>query len=242
MPSGRRSPPPVSTSAALMADPRPPARVRVERFGDAALLVVLGERVDAELNARVHRLAAAVRERGDAMPGLGAPVPGYASLLVTFDPLVLAESAARAVIAEMLAAPAGPAVADADPPVTIRVRYGGADGPDLAAVAQWTGLSQGDVIDLHAGTEYTVFVVGFVPGFPYLGVLPAELALPRRATPRLRVPRGSVAIAGRQTGIYPVETPGGWHVLGRTDAAMWDPRRPSPALLGPGCRVRFVPA
>ncbi len=124
----------------------------------------------------------------------------------------------------------------------IPVRYGGLDGPDLAEVAERTGRSEAEVVALHAGPEYRVYLVGFVPGFPYLGVLPDELALPRRATPRVQVPAGSVAIAGRQTGIYPSPTPGGWHLIGRTDAPIWDARRDPPALLAPGARVLFVPA
>ena len=230
-------------------------RARVEPFGDAALLVVLGEHVDRAVNDRVHRLAFGLDLRAARMPGLGVPVPAYASVLVPFDPSVLAEDAVRGVIADALRA-AGEAVAAKEPaaapepataadlgPVThVPVRYGGADGPDLAEVAVRTGLSEDDVVRLHAGAEYRVFCVGFVPGFPYLGMLPEELALPRRSTPRLRVPAGSVAIAGRQTGIYPSDTPGGWHVIGRTDLSAWDPHRDPPALLEPGARVRFVPA
>jgi KipI family sensor histidine kinase inhibitor len=230
-------------------------RARVEPFGDAALLVVLGEHVDRAVNDRVHRLAFGLDLRAARMPGLGVPVPAYASVLVPFDPSVLAEAAVRGVIADALRA-AGEAVAAKEPaaapepvtaadpgPVThVPVRYGGADGADLAEVAVRTGLSEDDVVRLHAGAEYRVFCVGFVPGFPYLGMLPEELALPRRSTPRLRVPAGSVAIAGRQTGIYPSDTPGGWHVIGRTDLSAWDPHRDPPALLEPGARVRFVPA
>jgi inhibitor of KinA len=226
---------------------------RVKPFGDAALLVVLGEHVNRAVNDRVHRLALGLDVRAARMPGLGVTVPAYASVLVPFDPLVLAEADVRGVIADALRA-AGGAVAAEEPAITpgpaaelgpvthVPVRYGGADGPDLAEVAARTGLAEDDVIRLHAGAEYRVFCVGFVPGFPYLGMLPEELALPRRPTPRLRVPAGSVAIAGRQTGIYPSDTPGGWHVIGRTDLAAWDPHREPPALLEPGARVRFEPA
>jgi KipI family sensor histidine kinase inhibitor len=238
-----------------MAEPLGRGRVRVEPFGDAALLVVLGERADPAVNDRVHRLAFGIDNQAARTPGLGACVPAYASVLVPFDPSVLADAGVRGVIADALRA-AGEAVAAREPaaapepataadlgPVThVPVRYGGADGPDLAEVAVRTGLSEDDVVRLHAGAEYRVFCVGFVPGFPYLGMLPEELALPRRSTPRLRVPAGSVAIAGRQTGIYPSDTPGGWHVIGRTDLAAWDPHRDPPALFAPGARVRFVPA
>lgn len=237
-----------------MADPGAGAApARIEPLGEGALLVTLGPEVDLAVNARVHRLAAAMRDvrvpgaDGLVVP-LGHPVPGYASLLVPFDPLAVGEDAVRAAIEEALASttpgsPTHPFVAvDASVLVTIQVRYGGTDGPDLSEVAQRAGLSEDEVIRRHAGTEYRVFCVGFVPGFSYLGVLPPELQLPRRATPRLRVPAGSVAIAGRQTGVYPAETPGGWHLIGRTDARAWDPARDRPALLEPGMRVRFEPA
>ena len=121
------------------------------------------------------------------------------------------------------------------------MRYGGADGPDLDAVADRLGLAPAHVVELHASVEYRVFVLGFAPGFAYLGRLPAELLVPRRDQPRPRVPPGSVAIAGWQTAIYPASTPGGWHLIGRTDAVVWDARRSDPALLVAGDRVRFEP-
>lgn len=218
------------------------AAVRIERVGDAALLAVVGDEIDADLNAWVQRAAADVRRRHTAPGGLGGPVPGYASLLVTFDPEACSEDAARALLLATLQRTADSPSRVAGRPIEIPVRYGGSDGPDLADVAARTGLTEADVVVAHAGPVYRVFLVGFVPGFPYLGILPEQLALPRRATPRLRVPAGSVAIAGRQTGIYPAATPGGWHLIGRTDAPIWDPRRDPPALLAPGDRVRFVPA
>ena len=225
-----------------MAEPAPRGPVRIERFGEAALLVVLGDRVDAAVNDRVRRLTARLGVRAAHMAGLGAPVPAYASVLLPFDPLVLEEAAVRDMIAVALDAAGGPSMtADRTGIISVPVRYGGPDGPDLAEVAARTGRSEADVVRLHAAVEYRVFCMGFVPGFPYLGLVPKELALPRRATPRLHVPAGSVAIAERQTGIYPADTPGGWHLIGRTDLSAWDPRREPPALLEPGARVRFVP-
>jgi KipI family sensor histidine kinase inhibitor len=225
-----------------MAEPAPRGPVRIDRFGEAALLIVLGDGVDVAVNDRVHRLAALLGIRAADIAGLGAPVPAYASVLLPFDPLVLDEAAVREMIAVALDTAGGSGTpANCADVVSVPVRYGGPDGPDLADVAARTGHSEADVVRLHAAVEYRVFCVGFVPGFPYLGLVPEELALPRRATPRLRVPAGSVAIAGRQTGIYPAETPGGWHLIGRTDLPVWDPRREPPALLEPGARVRFVP-
>ncbi len=228
-----------------MADPVPSTAsgpVRIDRFGEAALIITLGDRVDAAVNDRVQRLAAALGISAVSVAGLGAPVPAYASVLLSFDPLVLEEAAVRETIAAALEVADGAGLpADRVDVVRVPVRYGGPEGPDLAEVAARTGRSEADVVRLHAGVEYRVFCVGFVPGFPYLGLVPAELALPRRPTPRLRVPAGSVAIAGRQTGIYPADTPGGWHLIGRTDLPAWDPAREPPTLMEPGARVRFVP-
>jgi 5-oxoprolinase (ATP-hydrolysing) subunit B len=222
----------------------------IERMGDAALLLTLGDDLDPALAARAREMAALLDRARLSIPGIGAPVPGHASLLVPFDPELADESVVRAAIAAAEAVPragamagatgspgAGPAGALHDIPV----RYGGLDGPDLGDVAAATRLTEGEVAALHAGVEHRVLVLGFLPGFAYLGGLPAALELPRRATPRVRVPAGSVAITGRQTGIYPFASPGGWHVIGRTDVTLWDPAADPPALLAPGDRVRFVP-
>jgi inhibitor of KinA len=220
------------------------AAPRIVPFGDAALLVVLGESIDVELNRRAHALAAAViRDRARASAAWGSPVPAYASVLVPYDPLRTTPEAATARLSELVAEADGSDARDEEalPAVELRVRYGGDDGPDLYAVAVQTGLDEQAVVDLHAGTLYRVFLLGFVPGFAYLGTLPDALALPRRSEPRTRVPAGSVAIAGHQTAVYPFSTPGGWHLIGRTDDPLWDPARMPPARLRPGQSVRFVP-
>lgn len=126
--------------------------------------------------------------------------------------------------------------------VEIPVIYGGEHGPDLGEVARHTGLSERQVVERHAQADYIVYFIGFQPGFPYLGGLPADLATPRRAEPRLEVPAGSVGIGGGQTGIYPLPTPGGWQIIGRTDIRLFDPQRQPATLLQPGDRVRFVPS
>ena len=218
---------------------------QVVPFGDQALLAILGDRVDESLNARVHALAPAVREERAATDIPWAePVPGYASLLVPYDVrrLSLADAQRRleALMGEALQGELPLDAADL-PVAEIPVRYGGEDGPDLADVARASGLSEQRVVELHVSTTYRVFLLGFVPGFAYLGTLPEELALPRRESPRPRVPAGSVAIAGRQTAVYPAATPGGWHLIGRTDVRMWDVTAESPSLLRPGQLVRFVP-
>ena len=125
--------------------------------------------------------------------------------------------------------------------ISVPVVYGGEDGPDLPDIARHSGLSERQVVELHSSVEYVVWFLGFQPGFPYFGGLPEQLAMPRRAEPRLLVPAGSVGIGGAQTGIYPLATPGGWQLLGRTPLALFDPKRKEPVLLRSGDRVRFVP-
>lgn len=165
-------------------------------------------------------------------------IPADGSLL-----LVLRRGAGLS--ADLLAALTGP-LTSAPPAVgilhKIAVEYGGVAGPDLAALAQQAGMSADDIIECHAAAEYTVAFLGFQPGFPYLNGLPPALHAPRRAVPRVSVEAGSVAIGGAYTGIYPAAGPGGWHVIGRTNAVLFDPTRDTPALLMPGDRVRFVPA
>ena len=212
---------------------------RFAPLGEQGLVVELGDRIDPALNARVHRLARAIRDElaGEALE----VVPSYRSLLVLFDPLRTERAwLARRVRAlldaleEELAAPPGRLV-------EIPVCYGGEHGPDLAAIASRAGLSVEEAVALHSSTEYLVHMLGFMPGFPYLGGMPERLATPRLAEPRARVPAGSVGIAGGQSGIYPVASPGGWRLVGRTPLRLFTPVLPRPFLLAPGDRVRFVP-
>jgi KipI family sensor histidine kinase inhibitor len=209
--------------------------------GEAGLVVELGEDIDPAANARVYALAGALLAR--PLPGLGEAVPSYRSLLLHFDPLRLDGERLRRHVEALLQNAAGeePNSMGAGRVREIPTVYGGALGPDLASVAELTGLSEAEVVRLHAATEYTVYMVGFLPGFPYLGVLPDALVTPRLQTPRTNVPAGSVAIAGRQTGVYPMESPGGWRLIGRTPLSMFDPQRDPPAYVAPGDRVRFVP-
>lgn len=223
----------------------PPQREppRIEPFGDAALLVTFTDDAAGTANARAHGLAAAVEALRADDPRFGRAVPALASVLVPFDPLAAPLADARATIAALAARArtVDASAAAGRPVVEIPVRYGGPGGPDLEPVAGLLGLSPAEVVELHAGAEYRVRFLGFAPGFGYLGPLPAALETARLATPRERVPAGSVAIAGDQTAVYPFDLPGGWRLIGRTGAPMWDVRRDPPALLAPGDRVRFVP-
>ena len=219
---------------------------RIEPFGEAALLVVLGDRVDPALALRAQRLAGRLDGLRAAAPGIGRPVPAHASVLVPFDPLSIHEDAVRELIRRAVAdsaADVDEATDDGPGSMTeIHVRYGGPDGVDLEDVAAAHDLRPADVVELHASARHLVLFLGFAPGFAYVAGLPAQLATPRRDRPRERVPAGSVAISGELTGLYPTALPGGWNLIGRTDDVLWDPRRPEPSLLRPGAFVRFVPA
>jgi len=226
-------------------EPISASELRLEPLGDRALLAVLGDTIDPAMNDQVHALAGAIRAGG--LKGIRDLVPAYATLAVHYDPEPWAGTGvapAQALARELRALWAGTAADAGEPPraVTIPVRYGGEWGPDLEAVARHCGLPEAEVIRRHTGTEYRVFMLGFAPGFPYLGGLDPALATPRRATPRTRIPAGSVGIAGAQTGIYPLETPGGWQIIGRTGLELFDPALPEPCRLRPGDRLRFVAA
>lgn len=210
--------------------------VRIVPAGDAALVLELPARVDLETSARVVAIAAALRRQCGAV--IRDAVIGYHTLTVYFDPLAVDSRWLESQMTEM----AFEVQPGADVPgatIEVPVCYGGVYGPDLSYVAQQAGCSEQDVIALHTGSDYRVFVVGFVPGFAYMGPLHERLALPRRSNPRTRVPAGSVGIAAGQTGIYPMETPGGWHLIGRTPVRPFDAARLEPVLFRPGDRVRF---
>ena len=206
----------------------------VEAAGDRALLVTLGRSIDPELLGQVLALDQALQDRRPR--GLISTVPSYASLLCHFDPDITdaarLEAGIRRLEGQLEGSVPFGAVVDVPTPY---------DGPDLADVALKTNLTPAGVVEAHADREYLVYCVGFAPGFTYCGTLPDQLAVPRMASPRLRVSAGSIGIAGRQTGIYAVESPGGWNLIGRTALRLFDPAADPPARFKPGDRLRFVP-
>lgn len=205
--------------------------------GDSALVVRLGDAIDPLLNERALRVANGLRDEHFA--GVRDVVVGYASVTVYFDPLMIeAAVIERALV--MLAHHQQPQESIQPRRITIPAVYGGATGPDLAEVAAFAGCTEDEVIARHLAPEYRVFMVGFLPGFPYLGIVDDTIAMPRRDTPRVAVPAGSIGIAGQQTGIYPVQSPGGWRLIAHTAERLFDWDRASPCLLQPGDRVRFV--
>jgi KipI family sensor histidine kinase inhibitor len=205
---------------------------------DAALLVVLAEAPSEDATAAVLALHEAL---ASAPPrGLLDLRPAYASLLLAFDPRATTHDELARAVRPLLPAP-GLALAPAARPVEVPVCYGEECAPDLADVARHAGLSREETVSLHAGAAYRVAFLGFSPGFAYLLGLPPSLAMPRLPAPRLRVPPGSVALAGGQAGLYPRATPGGWRLVGRTPLPLFDAARERPSLLLPGDAVRFVP-
>ncbi len=217
---------------------------RFRAMGEGALIADLGQDLSPPVNRAVARVFRALS--GKRHPAFGDIVPCNASLMLTYDPLLISEDAVKDILRKEICAAAsgvrsaaGPAAAGRR--VEIPVHYGGKDGPDLDWVAGYLGMRPADLITAHCAREYDVYMVGFMPGFPYLGQLPAHMTVPRKETPRTRVPGGSVGLANRQTGIYPASSPGGWQIIGRTDMLLFDPGSDPPAVLRMGDRVRFVP-
>lgn len=207
-------------------------------LGDSALLIQFGTTIDPFLNQRVHALNLLLQ---DSIPGVLETAPAYATLTVHYDPLLLSYEKVRDWVQEKL-----PQLEDSghrnSRRVEVPVSYGGASGLDLEAVAAAKGISPADVIRIHSEREYTVYMMGFTPGFPYLGILDDRLVMPRMDTPRRHVAAGSVAIAGSQTGIYPLDSPGGWHILGFTSIKLFDPTSRQPFFFLPGDVVKFIPS
>jgi KipI family sensor histidine kinase inhibitor len=214
------------------------SRLRAQPLGDSALTIAFGTEKSAELLKRVHAAAFAVGRA--ALPEVEDVVTAYLSLAVFYDS---GKASYSEVATRVLAVCERVSIDRPTPGMSrtheISVTY---DGPDLDDVATSLGLTTEDVIHRHLGRTYSVDLIGFVPGWAYLSELDPALHLPRRPQPRPRVPAGSVAIAGAQTGVYPLVTPGGWHIIGHTDTVMFDPRRDPPAILRPGDSVRFVRA
>ncbi len=210
---------------------------RVVPIGDSSLSLEFEEKIDPVVNARCVAIAASLEQR--SRRGIRDVVATFNAVTVHFDPLEIDRKSLAAELSVLGAADVAGRESDAEP-VAIHVEYGGDAGPDLAAVAAFGNCSEADVIRLHSGAEYRVYMLGFLPGFAYMGSVDPRIAMPRLDTPRMRVAGGSVGIAGAQTGVYPCETPGGWRIIGRTSSRMFDPSRVNPFLLRAGDRVKFV--
>lgn len=207
-------------------------------MGDRGLLLEFGDEISAEVNEKVRKMALALQ--AEPLEGIRDVVPTYRSLLVLYNPWIIPLEDLKRRLKQLETGLKE--ISFPDPKLTkVPVLYGGTFGPDLGKVAEYLQLTAEEVIRLHCSKSYFIYMIGFMPGFPYMGELPDALITPRLKTPRLSVPAGSVAIAQKQTGIYPVESPGGWQILGRTPVKLFDHEKEPPALLRMGDLVQFYP-
>ena len=212
-------------------------RPRIIPLGDSSVLVQFGNEINISVNRRVHALASLVD--ASSMPGVVETVPAYGTLLVHYDPLILSFTQIKNILQEKISQVEGNA-SRKPRQVKVPVRYGGEYGVDLESVARHLQMRAEEVIRIHTQRTYTVYMMGFTPGFPYMGKLDDALVMPRLETPRTHVPAGTVAIAGLQTGIYPIASPGGWQLIGWTPLKLFDPASETPFLFAPGDEVKFV--
>lgn len=209
------------------------------KAGEQGVVVEFGKEIDPRVNAHVHRLAKILK--AEIPEHILEVVPTYRSLTVYFDPLVIAREVLQKYIARYLADFQAAVVAgEMTRIITIPVRYGGEFGPDLEFVAKVNSISEDEVVALHTSVPYLVYMLGFTPGFPYLGGMSERIAAPRLDTPRVKIPAGSVGIAGKQTGIYPIESPGGWQLIGRTPLKVFNPSAENPFLFAAGDYLQFA--
>ncbi|WP_316791143.1 5-oxoprolinase subunit PxpB [Pedobacter frigoris] len=206
-------------------------------LGDAAIVLQFGDEISKDINAVILNIAAWLDEY--TFEGFVEYVPAFTSITIYYEPWVVRYAEVLSMLREMLEEIEENENAGSPAMVTIPVYYGGASGPDLDDVARFHKMSTDEVIALHTQPEYLVYMIGFAPGFPYLGGMDERIATPRKESPRAKVPKGSVGIAGSQTGVYPLETPGGWQIIGQTPLELFDLRKEEPALLRAGQKIRF---
>ena len=207
--------------------------------GETGLVVEFGNAIDPAVNTRVHSLAR--RVAAECRNVVEAVVPTYRSFLIFFDPLLISRQELVAKIEKLASEPTDPKTAAVSKTVLIPTLYGGEAGPDLEFVASHNQLTSAEVIQIHSSVPYRIYMIGFTPGFPYLGGMSEKIAAPRLKTPRTKIPAGSVGIAGTQTGLYPVESPGGWQLIGRTPLKVFNPRSEQPFLYSAGDFLQFQP-
>ena len=212
--------------------------VRFLLTGDTSLTVEFGNEINEAINRDIRAYKIALENAG--IPGIVETVPTYRSLMVHYDPSVIPYAAVRERL-EKLLDEMGEIEIPPSPVLEIPVLYGGEMGPDLAFVAENAGISEEEVIRVHSSAEYLIYMLGFTPGFTYLGGMSESIATPRLKQPRVKIPAGSVGIAGTQTGVYPIDSPGGWQLIGRTPVKMYDPDRDTPILPEAGQYIKFFP-
>jgi len=213
-------------------------QARFRLSGDRALLVEYGDGIDPVVNEKVRAVTALLKKNLPA--GVEAVVPAYRSLSILYDPLTTNPARLAEILHALEADSQAAGIAEAKV-VPIPVCYGGGFGPDIGVVTEHTGLREDEIVAIHASVDYPIYMIGFTPGFCYLGGLDRRLQTPRRKTPRTNLPVGSVGVAESQTGMYPVDSPGGWQIIGRTPLRLFAPARENPFLYEAGDRIRFVP-
>ena len=212
--------------------------VKILTAGDSSILIQFGNAIDPDINARIAATVQLMKEQH--IEGVVDIIPAFCSLLINYDPRVISYDEMKTRMEKILSVEIA-AGARKKKVFEIPVCYGGAFGPDLPAIAEHAGLTEQEVIDIHTSTDYLIYMLGFLPGFTYLGGLDARIHTPRLANPRIRIPAGSVGIGGSQTGIYPMDSPGGWQLMGLTPVRTYDPDREVPILVEAGDYIRFVP-
>lgn len=213
-------------------------KAKILTAGDSALLIEFEQKIAPEINAQITAFVHLLKEQH--IEGVTDLIPAFASLLINYDPRVIGYKDLKARIEELLKIEVSEEASEARV-FEIPVCYGGEYGPDIANIAENAGLSEQEVIDIHCSKNYLIYMLGFLPGFVYLGGLDERIHTPRLANPRISIPAGSVGIAASQTGIYPLNSPGGWQLLGMTPVKTYDPERETPILVEAGDYIRFVP-
>ena len=213
-------------------------KAKILTAGDSALLIEFEQKIAPEINAQITAFVHLLKEQH--IEGVTDLIPAFASLLINYDPRVIGYKDLKARIEELLKIEVSEEASEARV-FEIPVCYGGEYGPDIANIAENAGISEQEVIDIHCSKDYLIYMLGFLPGFVYLGGLDGRIHTPRLANPRISIPAGSVGIAASQTGIYPLNSPGGWQLLGMTPVKTYDPERETPILVEAGDYIRFVP-
>jgi inhibitor of KinA len=221
---------------------------RIYPITETAITVSWGNNMEEAHFEQVQRLMQQLES--NPFPGYAEAVPAYASLTIYYNPVIVSDAfqlkpgtifnRVSSYIQSLLQLPMAKTTFHNRPVIEIPVCYGGEFGPDLGFVARQHQLPESEVISIHTSQIYRVYMIGFMPGFPYLGLVPDKIATPRKAVPQPSVPAGSVGIAGQQTGIYPYQSPGGWQIIGQTSIPLFNPDLPKPSLLSAGDQVRFI--
>jgi inhibitor of KinA len=212
--------------------------VRIEAYGDSGLRIQFGEDISEETNEEIRCFCLLLEQK--KIPGVVEWIPTYTAVSLIYDPFIIFYEELKEQIEQSFS---DMKKVELPPPkiTEIPVHYGGEHGPDLSLVAEKNKLDEQAVIDLHTSRDYLIYMMGFIPGFTYLGGMTEEIAIERKSNPRAKIPAGSVGIAGKQTGIYPVKSPGGWQIIGKTPLKLYDERKESPILLEAGNYIRFMP-